>query len=144
MGTITINIKYSNNEDVPTSSLQYSLRTNILDSHNWVNSNVFESLNNGTYYYSVRRKSDNVIISQGSQVISTSSLVGNFDEPYETTVSGLSEITVLKSQHLKTKVKNVLVFDSNGWCLVNNWQKIDDETVLIVIGEPKTVNIRIS
>lgn len=139
MGTITISVKDSNNEDVPTSSLQFSLRTSLSQTHTWVDSNEFKNLLPGTYYYSVKKRSNNTIIAQGTQVLNAEN-----ETPYEQTFTGLSEITISKSQHQKLFIKSVLVFDANGWKKTDNWQKLNNEGVLISLGQPETVTVRIS
>lgn len=126
---------------IPVNQLQFSV-TETNGVYNWGSSNLIE-VSDGTYYYAIRRISDNAIIANGSEIVST---------PSESTFEGVftaESIEILQTQHQKIKVKSVLITDSNGYILPNNprigqIEGLDKENVYITLDGIQTVKVRIS
>lgn len=129
---------------IPINQLEFSLRTSLQATHLWVASNVFSNLAQGTYYGTVRRRSDSRII--GTSVLT---VLSSTNLPFEREYLG-GEIWITQAEHGKSKISSVMIIDkATGWSLNNNFRLITnnlppyDEGVAITVEAEQKVVVRI-
>lgn len=137
MGNITINLSNTAGQSVPITGYLFAVRQKNVGNFIYVSSNTFTNLSDGIYEYSIKK--DGSVIANGEVSINNESS----ELPYTTQRTG-SVFVIPQSEHGKTKVRDVVVYDSNGDIITRTHRlNLLNETVTIELAEQSSVTIRI-
>lgn len=137
MGNITINLSNTGGQSVPITGYLFAVRQKNVGNFIYVSSNTFTNLSDGIYEYSIKK--DGSVIANGEVSINNESA----ELPYTTQRTG-SLFVIPQSEHGKTNVRDVVVYDTYGDVITRTHRlDLSNETVTIELAEQSSVTIRI-